>query len=160
MFESELSCNQLRGQSQHSESFKRTGWQSCQDLRYPLANCYFFYPLSNNHDSSCIICSPHATAIATPKFHLQQPNLNKSSPLECLQVAPPIAVASAACQQTLMVYTFAFAYGQPFIGTSKSCCDRSVALYESYTFVLAQTRDLRLTDAQGTITHLNASTTV
>ncbi|KAF2622289.1 hypothetical protein BU25DRAFT_425873 [Macroventuria anomochaeta] len=40
---------------------------------------------------------------------------NESSLLECLQVAPPIAISSAACQQTLMVYTFAFSYGQPFI---------------------------------------------
>ncbi len=41
---------------------------------------------------------------------------NDSSPLECLQVAPPILSSPAQCQQTLMVHTFAYSYGQPFIG--------------------------------------------
>jgi hypothetical protein len=44
---------------------------------------------------------------------------DNSSLLECLQVAPPILSSDHGCQQTLMVHTFAFSYGQPFIGKSK-----------------------------------------
>jgi hypothetical protein len=79
--------------------------------------------------------------------------------LECLQVAPPIAIPSAACQQTLMVHAFAFSYGQPFIGTSWSCCEGSVAVCELHTSVLAQVCERKLIDVQGIITHLIASTT-
>ncbi|KAF1928702.1 uncharacterized protein M421DRAFT_100978 [Didymella exigua CBS 183.55] len=39
-----------------------------------------------------------------------------SSQLECLQVAPPIAVPPAACQQPLMVHNFAHSHGRPYIG--------------------------------------------
>lgn len=60
--------------------------------------------------------------VTPPQLLLQSPALssptNESSLLECLQVALPIAIPSAACQQTLMVHTFAFSYGQPFVGTS------------------------------------------
>lgn len=38
-----------------------------------------------------------------------------SSLLECLQVAAPVS-SSNGCQQTLMVHTFAWSYGQPFKG--------------------------------------------
>ncbi|KAH3904981.1 hypothetical protein HBI56_218300 [Parastagonospora nodorum] len=41
---------------------------------------------------------------------------DNSSLLECLEVAPPILSPSGGCQQTLMVYTFALSYGQPFVG--------------------------------------------
>jgi len=41
---------------------------------------------------------------------------NESSLLECLQVAPPVLSPVDACQQTLMVHTFASSYGQPFVG--------------------------------------------
>jgi hypothetical protein len=40
-----------------------------------------------------------------------------SSLLECLEVAPPVLSPSGGCQQTLMEYTFAYSYGQPFVGT-------------------------------------------
>ncbi|KAF2833406.1 hypothetical protein CC86DRAFT_9333 [Ophiobolus disseminans] len=40
-----------------------------------------------------------------------------SSLLQCLQVAPPTLSPGQDCQQTLMVHTFAFSYGQPFVGT-------------------------------------------
>ncbi|KAH6639460.1 peptide N-acetyl-beta-D-glucosaminyl asparaginase amidase A-domain-containing protein [Boeremia exigua] len=71
-----------------------------------------------------LIAVPHFTSavlVAPPQLLFQSPASNistnvESSPLECLQVAPPIAIPSAACQQTLMVHTFAFSYGQPFIG--------------------------------------------
>ncbi|CBX92267.1 predicted protein [Plenodomus lingam JN3] len=39
---------------------------------------------------------------------------NDSSPLECLQVAPPVLSPAGGCQQTLMIHTFAQSYGQPF----------------------------------------------
>ncbi|KAH7389664.1 peptide N-acetyl-beta-D-glucosaminyl asparaginase amidase A-domain-containing protein [Phaeosphaeria sp. MPI-PUGE-AT-0046c] len=41
---------------------------------------------------------------------------NNSSMLQCLQVAPPVLSPAGECQATLMVHTFAFSYGQPFIG--------------------------------------------
>lgn len=41
---------------------------------------------------------------------------DNSSLLECLEVAPPVLSPSGGCQQTLMVYTFALSYGQPFVG--------------------------------------------
>jgi hypothetical protein len=41
---------------------------------------------------------------------------NDSSLLECLQLAPPVLSPAGGCQRTLMVHTFAYSYGQPFIG--------------------------------------------
>jgi hypothetical protein len=41
---------------------------------------------------------------------------NESSLLQCLQVAPPVLSPADACQQTLMVHTFASSYGRPFLG--------------------------------------------
>jgi hypothetical protein len=41
---------------------------------------------------------------------------NESSLLQCLQVAPPVLSPPDACQQTLMVHTFASSYGRPFVG--------------------------------------------
>jgi len=41
---------------------------------------------------------------------------DNSSLLQCLEVAPPILSPGGGCQQTLMVYTFALSYGQPFVG--------------------------------------------
>lgn len=41
-----------------------------------------------------------------------------SSLLECLQVGPPVLNQAQACQQTLMVHTFALSYGEPFVGES------------------------------------------
>ncbi|UPX16830.1 uncharacterized protein EKO05_0007213 [Ascochyta rabiei] len=67
-----------------------------------------------------------AFLITPPKLLRQNPALgnpalnspaNDESPLlECLQVAPPIAIPPATCHQTLMVHTFALSYGQPFVG--------------------------------------------
>jgi hypothetical protein len=42
--------------------------------------------------------------------------LDNSSLLDCLQVAPPVLSPDGECQQTLMVHTFAYSYGQPFVG--------------------------------------------
>jgi hypothetical protein len=42
---------------------------------------------------------------------------DNSSLLECLEVAPPVLRPAGGCYQTLMVYTFASSYGQPFVGT-------------------------------------------
>ncbi|KAF1922037.1 peptide N-acetyl-beta-D-glucosaminyl asparaginase amidase A-domain-containing protein [Ampelomyces quisqualis] len=42
--------------------------------------------------------------------------VDNSSLLRCLQVTPPVLRPDNLCQQTLMVHTFAFSYGQPFVG--------------------------------------------
>jgi hypothetical protein len=59
-----------------------------------------------------------------PQLSVQSSALNRFANneflLECLQVTPPVAVPPTACRQTLMVHTFAFSYGQPFVGTSSS----------------------------------------
>ncbi|OAK99739.1 hypothetical protein IQ06DRAFT_223242 [Phaeosphaeriaceae sp. SRC1lsM3a] len=41
---------------------------------------------------------------------------DNSSLLQCLQVAPPVLSSAGDCQSILMVHTFAYSYGQPFIG--------------------------------------------
>lgn len=44
--------------------------------------------------------------------------VENSSLLECLQVEAPV-YSPSGCQGTLMVHTFAFSYGQPFVGQYK-----------------------------------------
>lgn len=42
---------------------------------------------------------------------------NQSTPLlECLQVSPPVLSPKNSCHQTLMVHTFAYSYGIPYVG--------------------------------------------
>lgn len=43
--------------------------------------------------------------------------------LECFEVDPPVLTPSTSCSQVLMVHTFAFSYGMPFVGdyTPPSC---------------------------------------
>ena len=65
----------------------------------------------------CIFASP----TAPPQPHVQTQSLgrratNGSSLLQCLQVAPPVLSPGGGCHETLMEYTFARSYGQPFIG--------------------------------------------
>lgn len=43
---------------------------------------------------------------------------DNSSLLQCLQVASPVFSPASGCQTTLMVHTFAYSYGQPFVGKS------------------------------------------
>jgi hypothetical protein len=67
-----------------------------------------------------ISLSQSTSAFLTTPPHVHTPSLrtratNQSSPLECLQVAPPV-LSPGRCQQTLMVHTFAASYGQPFVG--------------------------------------------
>jgi hypothetical protein len=134
--------------------------KSCQDFRHSLADRYIFFILC-----LMLVTIPRASSvlITPPRLLVQSSTLNNPTNeyflLECLQVAPPIAIPSAACQQTLMVHAFAFSYGQPFIGTSWSCCEGSVAVCELHTSVLAQVCERKLIDVQGIITHLIASTT-
>jgi hypothetical protein len=62
---------------------------------------------------------------------------NDSSLLECLQVAPPVLSPAGGCQQTLMVHTFAYSYGQPFIGKCETSVDTAFlrdALPRTYVF--------------------------
>jgi hypothetical protein len=65
--------------------------------------------------SALLTTSPFA------QYHPQTVSLrnratNESSLLECFEVAPPVLSPADACQQTLMVHTFAYSYGQPFVG--------------------------------------------
>ncbi|KAH7355602.1 peptide N-acetyl-beta-D-glucosaminyl asparaginase amidase A-domain-containing protein [Pyrenochaeta sp. MPI-SDFR-AT-0127] len=71
-----------------------------------------------------LITISHSTLASLPapprwspqSYSLTSHAANESSPLECLQVAPPILSSPGDCQQTLMVHTFAYSYGKPFIG--------------------------------------------
>lgn len=56
---------------------------------------------------------------------------NETAPLECVQVASPVQSPTGACQQTLMIHTFAYSYGQPFIGKSQT--SHSAARLEIYS---------------------------
>lgn len=62
---------------------------------------------------AALLAPPH-TFSYTPS--LSKRAANESSLLECLQVAAPISNPTGACQQVLMVHTFAFSYGHPFVG--------------------------------------------
>ncbi|EFQ89378.1 hypothetical protein PTT_14360 [Pyrenophora teres f. teres 0-1] len=62
-----------------------------------------------------------ASPTTPPQPHVQTQLLgrratNESSLLQCLQVAPPVLSPAGGCHETLMEYTFARSYGQPFIG--------------------------------------------
>lgn len=65
---------------------------------------------------------PHSRISPSKRLTTRAPTLNGSL-LEVLEVAPPVeSVTDAACQETLMVYSFANSYGQPFVG---ECCHKS-----------------------------------
>lgn len=56
--------------------------------------------------------------------HLEGHTLNNRAPnhtspfLECIQVSPPVlSPETPTCQQTLMVHTFGWSYGKPFVST-------------------------------------------
>lgn len=66
------------------------------------------------HPTSALLTTPPQSLVQ--RQSLSNHATNDSGPLECLQVAPPILSPAAGCKQTLMVHTFAFSYGQPFIG--------------------------------------------
>jgi hypothetical protein len=59
-----------------------------------------------------------ASPSAAPTQSLSDSATNNSTLLECLQVAAPVLSPDDGCQRTLMVHTFAFSYGQPFVGKS------------------------------------------
>lgn len=62
----------------------------------------------------------HQSGILGTGSNLQNhaPYANESSPLlECFEVSPPVLTPSKpTCQQTLMVHTFGWSYGKPFVG--------------------------------------------
>ncbi|KAH7084800.1 peptide N-acetyl-beta-D-glucosaminyl asparaginase amidase A-domain-containing protein [Paraphoma chrysanthemicola] len=76
-----------------------------------------------------------AALLAPPRNLLHTPTLsnlaaNESSVLECLQVAAPVPIPAGSCQQVLMVHTFAFSYGQPFVAQyAPPDCDFSHATF-------------------------------
>ncbi|KAF2025466.1 hypothetical protein EK21DRAFT_76413 [Setomelanomma holmii] len=62
--------------------------------------------------------STYAALLDSPRSNL--PSLskraaNESSLLQCLQVAAPVPSPKTPCRQVLMVHTFAYSYGQPYI---------------------------------------------
>lgn len=54
---------------------------------------------------------PHAQVLS-----LKDGASNESSLLECLQVVPPVLSPIGGCEAIIMEHTFAFSYGQPFVG--------------------------------------------
>ncbi|PSN68897.1 hypothetical protein BS50DRAFT_327493 [Corynespora cassiicola Philippines] len=63
------------------------------------------------------LLAPQRPHLLTPALALSSRAPNQSSPLlQCLQVSPPVLSPAAACQQTLMVHTFGWSYGKPFVG--------------------------------------------
>ncbi|RMZ66052.1 peptide-N4-(N-acetyl-beta-glucosaminyl)asparagine amidase A [Pyrenophora seminiperda CCB06] len=63
--------------------------------------------------------SASSTTPSQPLAHTQSMErrvTNGSSLLQCLQVAPPVLSPAGGCHETLMEYTFARSYGQPFVG--------------------------------------------
>lgn len=95
------------------------------DLPRRLSGCIYRQP---DQDAAVI---DHLTAWAenkTPTVKRQATYTSSSttaSPtvLECFEVEPPVLTPSASCSQVLMVHSFAFSYGMPFVGdyTPPSC---------------------------------------
>ncbi|KAJ4994283.1 peptide-n4-(n-acetyl-beta-glucosaminyl)asparagine amidase a [Stagonosporopsis vannaccii] len=118
MCDSERSCIQLLGQ-RDKELAKELGRQNSPQhstysgrLLQVLTICLML--ISVPHVASALLITPPQLLLQSPAS--STPANNECTLLECLQVAHPIAISSAACQQTLMTHTFAFSYGQPFVG--------------------------------------------
>ncbi|KAF1835090.1 hypothetical protein BDW02DRAFT_523995, partial [Decorospora gaudefroyi] len=75
----------------------------------------FLMLISLSQSTSAFLTTPAQTQ------SLRSRATSDSSLLECFQVAPPVLSPAGECQQTLMVHTFAFSYGQPFVGNPPSC---------------------------------------
>lgn len=54
---------------------------------------------------------PHAQTLS-----LRDGASNGSSPLQCLQVVPPVLSPVGGCHSIIMEHIFAYSYGQPFVG--------------------------------------------
>lgn len=121
MCDLELSCNQLRGQRDKELEKELGGRNSPQRSTYSgrllqvLTICLML--ISVPHVTFALLITPPQSLLQSPAS--STPANNEYSLLDCLQVVHPIAISSAACQQTLMVHTFAFSYGQPFVGMSE-----------------------------------------
>lgn len=78
----------------------------------------FFLILMTLPHSILAILTSQQPDLLTPGFALNSRAANQTSPLlECLQVTPPVlSPAKPTCQQTLMVHTFGYSYGKPFVG--------------------------------------------
>lgn len=55
--------------------------------------------------------------MSTPRSLASRASNGSSSLLQVFQVSPPVlSPADAGCKQTLMVHSFAYSYGMPFVG--------------------------------------------
>lgn len=117
MYDSELSYPQPLGEQD------RGSMQRWKLHRHPLGSAYDNRPFRLFLTCLTLIALPCATFALgiTHQVPINSfPSLsldNNGALLECVQIARPIAIPSAACQQILMVHDFALSYGQPFIGT-------------------------------------------
>jgi hypothetical protein len=75
---------------------------------------FFLMVTTLSQSTFALLTTPPQPHILTPA--LQSNVWNDSSLLQCLQVASPVLSPLGGCQQTLMVHTFAYSYGNPFIG--------------------------------------------
>ncbi|CAN9258949.1 unnamed protein product [Alternaria alternata] len=69
-----------------------------------------------SQSASALLTTPPFAQSRSQTLSLRNRATNESSLLECLEVTPPVLSPTDACQQTLMVHTFAYSYGQPFVG--------------------------------------------
>lgn len=99
------------------------GTNGYTDVSGRLARCRQLGP---SHGAAVIVDSASKDKTPTVKRQVVYTSTAATaSPtvLECFQVAPPVLTPKTDCSQVLMVHSFAFSYGVPFIGdyTPPSC---------------------------------------
>lgn len=105
-----------------TSSNRRWTWVSCFLILITLSHSVFAFVPS------------HQLGLLAPGSELQNraPSANETSPLlECFEVSPPVlSPTKESCQKTLMVHTFAWSYGHPFVGdyTPPDCSFNRVTL--------------------------------
>ncbi|KAH7094445.1 peptide-N4-(N-acetyl-beta-glucosaminyl)asparagine amidase A [Paraphoma chrysanthemicola] len=95
----------------------KSAWKLCGRTllyirRWPLV-CLSLMLIAISQSTLAALLAPPRNLTYTPT--LSKLAANESSVLECLQVAAPVPNPAGSCQQVLMVHTFAFSYGQPFV---------------------------------------------
>jgi hypothetical protein len=94
------------------EPFRRTIWKWRMLKLIDICLMLILFPQS----TLAISRDPAQVPI---KHHFLNSHLaDGPSLLQCLQVAPPVAIPTQSCQKVLMVHTFAYSYGHPFVGMS------------------------------------------
>jgi hypothetical protein len=98
------------------------GTNSYADFSGRLSRCLQTNP---SHDAAAIHDEWSGDKTPTVKRQATYTSSAAASPtvLECFQVAPPVLTPKTDCSQVLMVHSFAFSYGMPFVGdyTPPSC---------------------------------------